>query len=137
MPTTKSLWPENFDLAPESTPYDLLAVQATELKKATKAKLYGRVDIGSIGDKVSLDFMVIADALNGYEYRLFKVLHRVHPAFEAEFVVTGNRAIKTESREEFESTLANMIQSKETTRLINELLDLIKKKEKDNRRRRT
>jgi hypothetical protein len=121
----KSLWPDNFKVANEPTPESIPEAQAIDLKDKTSGKLSARVDIGTIGDRISLDFTVIAPELNGYEYRLFKVLRRVFPSFDAEFVVAGEQPVKVTTQPEFETELTRILQSNATKRLISELLGMI------------
>jgi hypothetical protein len=128
----KSLWPEDLQAPKRTGPADVLRTQIDELENLTKSKLTGRIDIGTIGDKVSLDFMVLAPAI-GYEIRLFKVLHRIHPPFEASFVIPDKRPIQVNNKEEFETQLAHILGMERTRSLLSELLDLVSKREKNDK----
>jgi hypothetical protein len=125
----KNLWPTDFTPVTESMPADLLEAQATALGNATDGKLAGRVEVGSLGDKISLNFVIVAPSLNGYQYRLLQVLHGVYPPYPLQIVLKMDERREAKNRNQFETQLAQILQAPSTRNVIAELLTLVDKAE--------
>jgi hypothetical protein len=123
------LWPGDLKASTDPMPADTLQVQAQELQKATDGKLVGRVEVGSIGDKISLNFVIVAPSLNNYQYRLLKVLHGVNSPYPLHIVLNMNESREAGDQREFEAQLAQIFQAASTRTVLGELLALSEKAE--------
>jgi hypothetical protein len=125
--TRQNLWPTDIVPETEPTPADVLMRQAEELEKATNGRLIGRVEVGSQEEKISLNFVIVAPALDNFQYRLFKVLHGVYPPYPAQIVVDMTDGRDAANQEEFEAQLSRVLQSAATRKVLGELLTLTEK----------
>ena len=117
------LWPT--DLIPSSrrTPEQILREQAADLRQKTGGALTGDVEAGSSGDRITLDFFIVAPALEDYHYRLFKVRHAINPYDPPLELILSSRQIKpAHSEEEFLTILRQVFESPQTRALVGDLL---------------
>jgi hypothetical protein len=125
----KNLWPKDFTPVTEPMPADILEAQARKLADATEDKLTARIEVGSLGDKISLNFVIVAPALNGYQYRLFRVSHGVYPPYPLTIIVAADDRRDAHDQMEFETQLAQILQAPSTRNVLAELLALVNKSE--------
>ncbi len=133
----QSLWPKKFDPVSERVPADLLEMQAKSLEDATHGKLIGRVEVGSQGDKISLNFVIVAPSLGGYQYRLFQVLHGVYPSYPAKIVLNMSEQRNAADEQAFTTQLAQILQSPPTRNVLAELLALVSRAEQQTKAAKT
>ena len=124
MAEAPNYWPPIARVRPGPTPELLLRQQADLLTEQTGGVLQGKVDIGSRGEWITLDLLVVAPALDDYTFRLLKVRHKPVRPFDPVEFVNGSKPAKTNGSEAYERKVADLLGSPDTAALIGELLAL-------------
>ena len=124
MAKVPNYWPPIARARPGPTPESLLRQQAELLTEQTEGVLQGKVDIGSRGEWITLDLLVVAAVLDGYTFRLLKVRHKPVRPFDPVEFVNGSKPTRTTGQDAYESKVAELLGSSETASLIGELLAL-------------
>jgi len=116
-----SLWPEDLVMtADPRSPKSILEEQAAALAPLTHNKVIATVVASSQSTWVTLDFVLVAPALNNYRYKLFKVRHKLHPEYPAEIVWDANLTVKDE--DSLRERLAKIFRAETTSRVLSELM---------------
>ena len=124
----QDLWPGNFGPADEVSPMGILREQAALLASKTNKLVRAEVedttkhyDGDAFGPKLSARFVLVAPALGGYRYILFRISYPVvlYPVGVYDSPVGGFEA---PSPAEFRSRLAEILRTPETQRIISSLM---------------
>jgi len=86
--TIPNLWPEQFKIDVQ-TPYTILRVQATFLRRVTRGILEGVVETERGQKQVQHRLVVVAPAVNAYRHTLIVAIHHVDLAYPTEVRAEG------------------------------------------------
>ena len=120
----KNLWGDLPELSDVRSPATILREQASLLTQMTKGTLQGEVSLLKRKDKFDLTLRILAPALDNYSYTVLGVVYPIemYPAdvFDAHNLPPIPRSCTDE--ESLQSTLANILSSSRTQKVISHLL---------------
>jgi hypothetical protein len=121
------LWPTDVTVTDVLSPATILRYQAGQLRGKTRNLLEAEVETVPGENEVTIEFYVVAPALDRYRYLLFSVKHRpdlVYPAtIVAEcFNVSGYERPEADGQQEFTKLVGQVLSSRETRSVIHSLI---------------
>jgi hypothetical protein len=129
------LWPEQIATVERRAPVIILREQASLLANKTKGIVEAEVVAGDAPAAFAYDFVIVAPALGGYRYRLFRMRHDVtfYPCeieFESggfeqvrcNFRLLSPSGLRVESEEELLRALKEIFASDKTMQVIQAIL---------------
>jgi hypothetical protein len=125
----QDLWPGTFGPADEESPISVLREQAALLASKTNKLVRAEVedttkhyDGDAFGPNLSARFVLVAPALGGYRYILFRISYPVvlYPVGISDTPVGGY--IEAQSAAELRSWLSEILRASETQRIISSLM---------------
>ena len=122
---TENLWPEDLaaGIEPDS-PFIILREQAEALAIRTNGRLRAEVETSPVNDKLALNFVLVAPALDDYRYRLFKVWPEkdIDP-YPVTLMLASDDQRPADTPDKFRDVLREIFSSPATRRAIAELLE--------------
>lgn len=123
---TQNLWGDIKAEESVRTPTNVLKEQAAALSQMTKGILYGKVEVGSRGNKFKIGLSIVAPAINDYEFEVVYVEHDIE-LYPVNVVAAwepyeSRKRIECQNEEEFTVALGQILGSKRVSQVISSLI---------------
>jgi hypothetical protein len=124
------LWPTDVTLPDVLSPATLLRYQAGQLRAKTRNLLEAEIETVPGENEVTIEFYVVAPALDRYRYLLFSVRHRPDLVYPATIVAECFRNLpqleyewpEADGQQQFTKLVGQVLSSRETRSVIHSLV---------------